>query len=134
MTRKTALSYQALFKYIEEKVFKLQPEEFMTDYEDGMRLAIKKSWPKVKVRGCWFHYCRAILRRCRKLGMDALVKKSKNAKAIKRQLAALPLLPKNQISEGFEAIKKFSAKKRLSKKFDPLFKYVQSYWLNSQVS
>lgn len=133
MTRKTTKSYKALFSYIEDQIFEMQPAEFMTDFEDGMRLAIKICWPKVKVRGCWFHYCRAILRRCRNLGMDKLLKNNENAKAVKRQLAVLPLLPEGQIEEGFKATKKLAAKKKLSKRFGRLFKYVESYWLKSQV-
>ena len=134
MTRKTAEAYNALFEFIEKEVFELQPAEFMTDYEDGMRLAIKTHWPNVEIHGCWFHYSKAILKRCRKLGMTKLLKWDEDAKIIKKQLAALPLLPVEQIKVGFEAIRKLSSKKNLSKKFSRLFKYVQRYWLNSQVS
>lgn len=134
MTRKTTQSYVALFKYIEENIFELEPTEFMTDYEDGMRLAIKTRWPTVKIRGCWFHYSQAILRKCRKLSMNTLLRKSANARAVKRQIASLPLLPADKIREGFKAIKLTAAKKRVSLRFGRLFKYVESYWLNSQVS
>lgn len=37
MSRKTADCYEAVFKFVEKKLFKLQPAVFMTDYEDGMR-------------------------------------------------------------------------------------------------
>lgn len=133
MTRKTAESYKALFEYIEKEIFKLKPAEFMTDYEDGMRLAIKTHWPTVTIRGCWFHYSKAILKRCRKLGLAKLLKENDNASAIKKQLAALPLLPAHQIEEGFTAVKKLATKKKLSKRFGRLFSYVRRYWLNSQV-
>lgn len=54
MTRKTAQSYLALFEYIEQKLFELDPKEMMTDFEKGMRKAIKICWPDVILRGCWF--------------------------------------------------------------------------------
>lgn len=133
MTRKTAESYKALFEYIEKEIFELKPAEFMTDYEDGMRLGIKTRWPTVIIRGCWFHYSKAILKRCRKLSLTKLLKENADAKAIKKQLAALPLLPANQIEEGFAAIQKLASKKKLTKRFRRLFSYVRSYWLNSQV-
>lgn len=133
MTRKTAEAYKALFEFIEKEVFELEPVEFMTDYEDGMRLAIKTHWANVEIHGCWFHYSKAILKKCRKLGMTKLLKRNENARAIKKQLAALPLLPIEKIREGFETVKKFASKKKLLKKFSRLFQYVQSYWLNSQV-
>lgn len=65
--------------------------------------------------------------------MTKLLKRNFAAKAIKRQLAALPLLPENQIVEGFALIKKLAAKKKLTKQFARLFNYVESYWLKSQV-
>lgn len=133
MTRKTAESYKALFQYIEREIFELQPSEFMTDYEDGMRLAIKTCWPNIKISGCWFHYCRGIMKRCRKLGMTKLLKENNDAKTIKRQLNALPLLPEKQILPGFNIIKKLAAKKKMSKRFARLFNYVEKYWLKSQV-
>lgn len=52
MSRKTAACYTAVFKFIEKKLFQLDPKEMMTDFESGMRSAIRKYWPKVTLRGC----------------------------------------------------------------------------------
>lgn len=129
MTRKTTKAYTAVFKFIEQRIFKMKPFELMTDYEDGMRLAIKKQWPKALIHGCWFHYKRAINRNCTKLGMNSLLKKNANARKIKRMIANIPLLPAEQIHDGYENIKKFAAQKRLYKRFAKLFAYFQRYWL-----
>lgn len=126
MTRKTSECYTAIFEFIEEKLFKLKPKEFMTDYEDGMRLAIKKRWPTATIRGCWFHLARAVERRYRKLGLSRL----KGGKIIKRMLMSLPLLPADEIEEGFESVIKYSKKKRLYKHFSRLFSYFSRYWMN----
>lgn len=128
MTRKTAKSYLAVFRFIEQNLFKLEPAEVMTDYEDGMRLAIRTQWPNVIIRGCWFHYVRAILRRCRKLGMVQLLKKNSNARVIQKNLMSLPLLPSVQIEEGYCFIKKFAQKKKLLSRFTLLFDYMEDYW------
>lgn len=133
MTRKTSVAYMAVFKFIEEKLFKLQPAEFMTDYEDGMRLAIRKRWGTVVIRGCWFHYCRAIWKKTRKLGMTKVLKQNSNAKVVLKSLMALALLPADRIEEGFRVIKTFANRKRLSQKLQKLFIYFEGYWLNSQV-
>lgn len=133
MTRKTSMCYLAVFEFIEEKIFKLRPAEIMTDYEDGMRLAIKKRWIGVAIRGCWFHFCRAISKKCRKLGMTSLLKENRVARIIRKKLMSIPLLPANQIENGSKWIQKFARKKGLSDRFSKLFKYFGSYWLN-QVS
>lgn len=133
MTRKTSMCYLAIFEFIEEKIFKLKPAEIMTDYEDGMRLAIKKRWIGVVIRGCWFHFCRAISKKSRKLGMSSFLKENRVARIIQKKLMSLPLLPANQIENGYKTIQKFARKRGLSGRFSKLFKYFGSYWLN-QVS
>ncbi|XP_031626897.1 uncharacterized protein LOC116343127 [Contarinia nasturtii] len=101
----------------------------MTDYEDGMRLAIKKKWPKVTIRGCWFHMCRAVRRRCGNIGLFKLIKSNANARIIQNSLMSLPLLPADKIKEGYNSVKAFARKKKLFKRFNALFVYFEGYWL-----
>lgn len=133
MTRKTPECYLAVFDYIEQNVFKMKPMEMMTDFEDGLRLAIRKFWPKVVIRGCWFHMSRAVHRRYLKLGLNKIRNNKKNAKMIRRMLMSIPLLPADRIGDGFHAIKSFAKKKRLFKRLEKLFDYFERYWLNNQV-
>lgn len=129
MTCKSTDCYLSVFNYIETKLFKLEPHEFMSDYESGMRLAIRKRWPKTTIRGCWFHFCRAILKRCRRLGLSKLIKKNGNARVIQKSIMSLPLLPPYLFIKGYKCIKEFAAKKRLSKQFASVFRYF-GYWVN----
>lgn len=134
MTRKTSKCYLELFKFLEEKLqFQFQPKVFMTDYEEGMRLAIKEMWKDVDIRGCWFHFCRAILKRARKLGMMKLLNRKPKAWIIIRSLMSLALLTADRINEGYKAIKCYANKIRLLGEFKELFVYFERYWLNSQV-
>lgn len=129
MTRKTTNAYIAVFEFIEQRLFKMQPREFMTDYEDGMRLAIRKHWPNVEIYGCWFHFKRAINRKCRSFGMKRIQDKNINARKIKEMLTNIPLLPPHQIHEGYSNIKLFAAQTRLDRCFADLFAYFERYWL-----
>lgn len=128
-TRKTEECYTAVFKFITKKLFKMRPNLVMVDYENGLRASIRKCWPRVQIRGCWFHYCKAINRRCRKHNMTKLLKKNSGAKKIKKALMSLPLLPEDKIIEGYESIKKLARKKRLFKRFSSIFSYFESFWL-----
>lgn len=38
MTSKSKECYAAVFKYIEEHVFEMQPDEIITDFEEGLML------------------------------------------------------------------------------------------------
>lgn len=98
MTRKTADSYLALFQFIEEKLFLLQPTEFMTDFEEGMRLAIQKHWPNVRRGTCWFHFKRAVNKRCRSLGMMKLFRKKKDGQANKKYADKSPAIARKAFS------------------------------------
>lgn len=129
MTRKTAESYLAIFEFIEERLFKFEPKEFMTDFEEGMRSAIRKRWPNVRIRGCWFHFKRAVNKKCRSLAAK-LFRKNRTATIIKDMLTNLPLLPENQILEGYRCIKCFARKKQLSESFKSIFAYFERYWLH----
>lgn len=131
MTRKTPACYSAVFKCIEENLFKMKPAEVMTDYEDGMRLAIKRHWPNAIIRGCWFHLSQAIYRKSRKLGLIRM--KNKKGKIIRKMLMNIPLLSADHIEDGYRAVIDFAKKKRLFKRFAPLFKYFENYWLYNQV-
>lgn len=131
---KTADAYYALFKYISKNLFDLAPAEITTDYEEGMRVAIKKYWPKARIRGCVFHYKRAIQRKCKKLGMTKLFKRNKMARKVKRMLCELPFLPENSIMEGYLHIKNIAKKNKVSKRLENLFSYFEGYWLKQASS
>lgn len=129
MTRKTAEAYLAVFDYIETKLFELQPKEFMTDFEEGMRLAIRIRWPNAVIRGCWFHLCRAIENKTKSLGLTKILKSNSVARMVKKQLMSLALLPADRITVGYASIKLMAREKKLLKKFQSLFAYFESYWL-----
>lgn len=130
MSRKTTEAYLAVFKFIEDNLlFKFEPAEFMTDYEDGMRLAIRKRWPNVPVRGCWFHFKRAVHKKCITFGMKQFLQKNVNARTLKTMLVNIPLLPANRIHEGYASIEKFARQKKLDGRFAAVFSYFKNYWL-----
>lgn len=106
MTKKTTESYIAVFKYIEDNLFKLKPANFMTDFEAGLRKAILICYPTIPLHGCWYHYCSAVRRKALHLGLFSLLRDDLSARAIYKKLLNLPLLPSDHIVPGFEIIKK----------------------------
>lgn len=128
MTSKSTESYSALFKYIEEHIFEMQPNEIITDFEEGLRAAIKEQWPDVTLHGCWYHFCVCISKQFIKLGLGTFVKKNANARRIKSMILCLPLLPAELFDEGLTHIKSQAAKYRLSKRLHSFFTYF-NYWV-----
>lgn len=119
----------AAFQFIEQKILKLEPAIVMTDYEEGLRKAIRKCWPNVDIRGCWWHHKRAVHKKCMSIGMGKILNKSAEARKIKRMLTNIPLLPVELIIEGFNSVKEYAHRKKMFDSFQEIFSYYENYWL-----
>lgn len=129
MSNKSAEAYQAVFDFIENKVFEMKPSEFMTDFEGGMRKAINQCYPNAILRGCWFHFKAAVRRRFMSLHMYRLITDDLKARKIYRMLMNLPLLPPESIENGYQIIKEEARSNKLTKVFQQIFTYFERYWL-----
>lgn len=133
MTKRTSVCYQAMFKYINKNVLKLEPGEIVTDFESGLRHAIRKKFPNVRLRGCWYHYCAALRKKLLLLVGGSLLKTSPMAIIIKKQLMCLPLLPTESFHEGYQSILQLTNSCGFTDRFKSFFSYYESYWF-SQVN
>lgn len=129
MNHRTKEAYSHVFRFIEKNVFKLEPAEFITDFEAGMRSAINERWPSARLRGCWYHYSAALRKKMLKLGLHKLFKDSKDARCIKKMMLSLPLLPGDKFTEGYDYVQNQAQKWGLSKNFIEFFEYFK-YWEN----
>lgn len=110
----------------------------MSDFEAGLRKALREVYPKAVVSGCWFHFKKCIRKRIKLLGISKLwVKKAResdpvtasNAKRIYKMIANLPLLPKQYFVPGWTYIKNTAIKLRLTTHFKKMFSYFERTWL-----
>lgn len=128
MSNKTADPYEKLFTYIENNVFKLNPATFMADYETGLRKSINKCYVFAVLYGCWYHYKAAVRRNCSRT-LYRLIAEHPIAGTIYRMLLNLPLLPSNNINDGYLIIKTIARSNNLFQKFKNLFEYFEGFWL-----
>jgi hypothetical protein len=56
MTGKSGDLYRKVFEKIKELSLCLEPTEWMTDFETGLRNALQENWPESKINGCGFHF------------------------------------------------------------------------------
>lgn len=111
----------------------LEPDEIITDFETGLRHAIRKIFPGVRLRGCWFHYCAAVRKKLLVLLSSNFFKTSRWARIIKRQIMCLPLLPNENFHEGYEHIKFMTNQYGLTDRFKSFFAYFESYWFSQVI-
>lgn len=129
LSGKSSILYQEVFKFIELKIFHLEPSQFMVDFEAGLRAAINASYPDAKLHGCWYHFCAAIRRRFLKLHLYELIKTSPDARFVYRSILSLPLLPPESLLAGYNITKEEAKDIGLGVIFKPVFDYFESYWL-----
>lgn len=133
MSGKTADLYKKVFDFIEKNLIRLNPAQFMTDFEAGMRKTINEFYPNAVLYGCWYHFCAAVRRKFLSLDMYELITKVPAAKSIYRMIISLPLLPEESILNGYNIVKQEAIEKNLDKQFKEIFEYFEQYWLH-QVS
>lgn len=134
MTRKTTECYSHVFRFIEEKAFfKLEPTEIITDFELGMRKAIRECYPAATLHGCWYHYNAALRKKMLQNGLHRLMEENPEAQMIKKMMMALPLLPSKHFEAGYSFIKQFADVANLFKQFEGFFAYFDDFWVNQVI-
>lgn len=129
MTKKSTEAYKAVFAYINDNIFDLNASSFMTDYESGLRKALKEMYPTAKMVSCWFHFCQAVRRKCSKIpNFFAKIQKNEAAERLFLKFLALPLLPADKILEAFNMLK-LAANATSGIPFKSFLKYFESQWL-----
>lgn len=129
MTDKRTDSYEMIFKYIEDNIFKFQAALFMADFEAGLRKAIMRYFPGVSIRGCWYHYSAAIRRRLMNLHMHRVITDDPVGWMIWRMFLSIPLLPQERILDGFNFIKKVARENHIFQEFKKFFRYFNDFWI-----
>ena len=107
----------------------LKVQTVLMDFELAVWKAVLQYFPGVKVRGCWFHYCQAIYRKAKSLGLTKGFNKKRDINLLVRHLMNLALLDPEAIRRLFEALKQ-AAGRAGNESVDKLMDYVQSYWIN----
>ena len=107
MTHKSIADYEAVFQAIKDS---FPPEwgpplleEVLCDYEKAVWKAIRKVFPGVNIRGCFFHWTQAVEERIKKEGLEDKNKTAEDQRVC-RLLLALPLLPHSKIGPTFASL------------------------------
>lgn len=133
MSKKSTEAYTAVFKYIEQNTFNLQPTKIISDFETALRNSVNVCYTQTKLHGCWFHYIRAIKKKILQLGLHSLLQSSPEARRIYNGILSLPLLPSEQFHGCYIFIKESAKKLDFYQKLEPFFEYYESYWITQVV-
>lgn len=130
MEKKTEKAYFKVFEILKTFLGATEVNTSMTDYETALRKAIKKVYPQTLIKGCFFHYKKAVSRRIRKLGLDNPDRTPGTIDTGLKYAANLALLPETAIADGIALVE--------SKLDSPaclqLLQYIRRTWANEQIS
>ena len=93
LTGKYEEIYTAVYEGIHELVPQLTPINGMSDWEKGVKNAVKTQFPDIHLRGCHFHYSQCVWRKIQKLGLSNAYYTNSDFKTLIRTFMALPFLP-----------------------------------------
>ena len=74
-----------------------RPKNIVLDFEANIWKAVQECIPGAALRGCAFHWARAVFRRLRKLGLAPTYAKDREFKKFARRVLALPYAPADEI-------------------------------------
>lgn len=107
----------------------LNPSVIMSDFESGLRAAIRQHFPRSSLRCCFFHHTQAIWRKAVSLGLETTYRREEEVKDVVRMLMCLAFLPTEEVEEQFDILRATEAVRR-SPSLQNLFEYYSRTWLN----
>ncbi|KAL0891848.1 hypothetical protein ABMA27_015107 [Loxostege sticticalis] len=94
---KTENTYTTMFRLIKAQIPNWNPIKIVIDFERAVIKSIQTVLPTTEIKGCYFHFSQALVKRAKKL---KLTKKRNQLKHLALCLA-LPLLPENFIDDAY---------------------------------
>ncbi|KAF6215930.1 hypothetical protein GE061_000267 [Apolygus lucorum] len=128
MEGKDKTSYEELFQELLD-TYDLRPVKIMTDFESGLRSALRNKFPHAVLKGCWFHYAQAIIRKVRSSGFSNLLSENVGFKKCTQIMIALPLLPIEDIGAGLNYAKTYLEENGHEEPARILIPYIQKEWI-----
>jgi len=98
LTGKTTGQYRQLFQCLKANVrrithHRLIPRRVMCDFEMGMIAALETEFPRIRVSGCYFHFCQSLYRHVQELRLGNAYRREEDFRGIIRKFLSLGYLP-----------------------------------------
>jgi hypothetical protein len=119
-------------------------KEFVTDFERAIWRGVKETLPDVTIIGCGFHWCQAVFRNLKKIGLVGLYKSHHTVHKFLKRFLSLHLIPMEKIPKMFKYLERetlalWTTDEELKKKKTQLalvkqvITYMRENWIESRV-
>lgn len=96
--------YEEVFGELLKLNPRLNPTDFMTDFERATMNTIRKFFPAAEVHGCHFHFCQNIWAHVQQFGLQTRYTDDEDFALNIRMLIALAFLPSHHVIDAFEKL------------------------------
>lgn len=97
LPNKKKSTYKILFQLLKTTIPKMQVNVFTSDFEEAAVRSVTATFPNAQIKGCYFHFKKAIKKKSRDLGLD---KNSIHRKHV-ALCTVLPHLPLEDLDEAW---------------------------------
>ena len=108
LPNKTEVTYERVVEFILTKIDSVspgaRPSTIIIDYEQAVINVFKRLIPNISLHGCFFHYCQAIWRKVKELGMVRLYTNDDYFRTLIKSFSALAFVTPQQIPDAFESL------------------------------
>ncbi|KAG8035984.1 hypothetical protein G9C98_003111 [Cotesia typhae] len=102
MQKKSAAAHQIGLQFFKTQVAShIVPDNIMTDFESGLKAAIRIIYPEANHNGCFFHFCQALIKRLKKDKLFEAIRTRKYDQIIIRKFMGLAFLPVIDVIRGY---------------------------------
>lgn len=99
-------AYEVMLNGIKNKIPDFYPKSIMMDFEMSLFLSCKRVFPNSNLKGCFFHFSQAIIRKVNEK-YKIIHTNDKQFKSVIKKLILLAIIEKSKIMESFLNIKEF---------------------------
>lgn len=130
-------TYDHLLRVLKHELYSIgidwAPAQFQIDYENGMMKAIRTVLPNCLIKGCYFHYCQAIIHKSGILGLSRFYHQPHHVvRQFIRYCLVLPLFPPDRLNQALAIIKtrvdSISSSQSYHDQSDAFIKYYEKTW------
>lgn len=128
MSRRRKEDYVEVFRAIQGRLDRVAVEMMTADFEAGVWQAIRQVFPEVIIKGCAFHWTKAVWTKVQNLGLATTFRERETTHVFIKQLMALPFLPWNYVEDVFNAMTN-----RCPPHLEELVGHVKTQWMQNPV-
>ena len=134
---KTVVTYRFILAVIKENILntfgeQLNPRSVVVDYEMSLIRSLQEEFPGIEIKGCYFHFCKALWRNIQRLGLSQPYNTNPRFKRCIRKITALGFLPIHDVRNCYNHLLRRQTLQLMIAfpNLENFFMYFENTWLN----